>query len=212
MRDHTERSNMSFAFPEDFNTEASSGYYKLEQGSNKFRIMSEPIFGQEYWKSETDDKGNLIPGVNGKPKRKPMRVPLTEVVPASELEVDQWGNPGRVSHFMAMVVYDWKDGFFKVFSSVSKQVNAGIKALAESPEWGDPREYDITITRTGENRETKYNVMPSPKKELNDTILEAFKDKKYNLKALFDGGNPFESEPEKGNKPGKNSKGDEMPF
>lgn len=183
----------SFSFPTNFQTESSgSGYYKLEPGANKFRIVSDPVFGQEYWKTEKDEQGNPVFGENGKAKRKPIRVKLTETVPVSELEVDQWGNPGRVNHFMAMVVYDWKVGDFKIFSSVSKQVNAGIKTLVESEDWGDPKNYDIIINKTGSGRETKYSVMPSAKKPMPDNIMDALKEKTINLDALFTGENPFE--------------------
>lgn len=191
---HTERSNMSttFAFPKDFSTESGgSGYYKFEQGANKFRIMSEPIFGQEYWQSEKDEKGNLVPGTDGMPKRKPVRVKLSETVPVSELEVDRWGNPGRVNHFMAMVVYDWKEGVFKILSITQKQVNAGIKALVESEDWGNPQDYDITVTKNGSGRETKYAVMPGSKKKMPENIVEEYEKKTFNLEALFENADPF---------------------
>jgi hypothetical protein len=182
----------TFAFPKDFSTESGGGsYYKFEQGANKFRIMSEPVFGQEYWKSEKDEKGDLIPGVDGFPKRKPIRAKLTKSIPTSELEVDRWGNPGRVNHFMAMVVYDYKEGLFKILSITQKQINAGIKALAESEDWGDPREYDITVTRNGSGRDTKYTVMPGAKKAIPENIMDAYKEKTFNLEALFDGEDPF---------------------
>jgi hypothetical protein len=36
-----------------------------------------------------------------------------------------------------------------------------IAALAQDEEWGDPKEYDIKITRQGTGTETTYNVTPS---------------------------------------------------
>lgn len=186
----------SFTFPKNFNTEAgnSAGYFKFEQGPNKFRIMSEPIFGQEYWKTEVDEQGNAVIGDGGKAKRKPFRVALDKVVPASELEMDQWGKPGKATQFMAMTVYDWNAGIFKILSVTQKQVTAGIKALVESDDWGNPQEYDITVTKNGSGRETKYSVMPGAKKKMPENIVEEYAKRTINLQALFDGTNPFEAE------------------
>jgi hypothetical protein len=162
--------------------------------------MSEPIFGQEYWKTEVDEKGNPIIGEDGNSKRKPVRVSLTDVVPMSELEVDRWGKPGRTMHFMAMVVYNWTDGKFQIFESTSKQVNAGIKALVDNEDWGNPMEYDITVTKTGAGRETKYSVMPGSKKAMPENIVEEYSKQNINLEALFTGENPFAVEGEESDK------------
>lgn len=39
-----------------------------------------------------------------------------------------------------------------------------IQNIAADDDWGDPTGYDITITRTGTGKETKYGVTPSPNK------------------------------------------------
>lgn len=41
-------------------------------------------------------------------------------------------------------------------------VYGAIKELAENPEWGDPKLYDITVTRT-EEKGKYYTVIPHPK-------------------------------------------------
>lgn len=39
-----------------------------------------------------------------------------------------------------------------------------IRTLAKDPDYGDPRDYSLKITRHGEKLETKYEITPSPKK------------------------------------------------
>lgn len=175
---------MTWAFPKNFNPEVGNGasYFKFEQGANKFRIMSQPVFGQEYWNSEKDENGNVVKGENGMPKRKVHRVALDAVIPVSELEVDQWGKPGKASQFLAAIVYNYSKGVFQVMSVVQKQINAGIKALVDNEDWGDPTTYDITVTKTGNGRETKYAIMPGVKKEMPENIVAEFKNCKIDLK------------------------------
>ncbi len=38
--------------------------------------------------------------------------------------------------------------------------------LYSNEDRGDPKEYDITINKTGDGMDTKYTLQPSPKKEL----------------------------------------------
>lgn len=55
-----------------------------------------------------------------------------------------------------------------------------IAAFAADDDYGDPTQYSIKITRTGQGLETKYNVVPSPKKttlaELDSDAPAAVKD------------------------------------
>ena len=48
-----------------------------------------------------------------------------------------------------------------------RTIQEAIMNLINDADWGDPREYDLKITRTGDaSLETKYTVSPKPKKEL----------------------------------------------
>ena len=47
-------------------------------------------------------------------------------------------------------------------------------------------EYDISITRTGESMETKYSVVPKPKKDITPEQGEIIDGATLNLEALFD--------------------------
>ena len=59
------------------------------------------------------------------------------------------------------------------------------------PEWGDLREYDLSITKTGKGFETRYSVVPKPKSAQTEEIKQAFAEAEINLMALFSGDDPF---------------------
>lgn len=70
-----------------------------------------------------------------------------------------------------------------------------IKKQVDNPKWGDPRDYDFTVTRTEEKGKTTYSVTNAPKEALDPGILQLYKDTPLNMAALYEGGDPF-AEPE----------------
>jgi hypothetical protein len=64
--------------------------------------------------------------------------------------------------------------------------------LIHNEDWGDPRDYNITITRKGEKLDTEYTVVPSPKTEVPAELKRMYGEKNIDLEALYDGGNPFD--------------------
>jgi hypothetical protein len=58
----------------------------------------------------------------------------------------------------------------------------------------DPREYCVTVTRSGEGLATKYEVDASPHKPTPADILEQYREKNINLNALFDGKSPLDTD------------------
>lgn len=66
----------------------------------------------------------------------------------------------------AAVIFDRKNKAVKVLEQ-GKSVFGALKDYAESEKWGDLRHYDVTIKRQGKGKnDTKYSVMPCPKKAL----------------------------------------------
>jgi len=60
-----------------------------------------------------------------------------------------------------------------------------IQTLWRNEDWGNPEEYDVTITRTGSDKETKYSVVPSPKKPISDEERTLVTEANIDLSALF---------------------------
>lgn len=64
-------------------------------------------------------------------------------------------------------------------------IYGAIRDLAMMDDWGDPKGYDLTITRT-EEKGKYYTVVPSPNgKPLSDEELKMIADADFNLKAMY---------------------------
>lgn len=80
---------------------------------------------------------------------------------------------GNLSTRFALRVYNQGTESAQILM-IPKTAFGMIMDLATNEEWGDPEQYDISITRTGEGRDTEYSVVPSPnKKELPKEAKEA---------------------------------------
>ena len=158
-----------------------NNYMKFQAGENIFRMLNEGITGWEYWTDEVDEKGKEI--------RKPNRVRNEEGVPVSAVDADGRG----CKHFWAMVVWNYQDKKIQVLEITQKGIQRAIHGLSRSKGWGNPKNYDISVTKTGERLETEYSVMPIPPKPVDKEILKKYKDTYIRLEALYEGENPFET-------------------
>src|ERR1035437_539631 len=79
---------------------------------------------------------------------------------------------GNISTRFAITIYNQTDSCAQILM-LSKTAFGDIFDLKENEEWGDPSEYDITMKRTGQDKETKYSFVPSVKKPLEaDKVAE----------------------------------------
>lgn len=147
---------------------SGGGYMKFQKGENRFRFISSPITGWEWW---TD-------GPEG--EREVWRRPMGEGKPESKLQP---------KHFWAAVVYDYQAKTVKILEITQKSIQTTILALNADPDWGNPKEYDLCVTKTGEGLETEYLVTPKPKSPIPESAIEAAQ--KIKLEALFSGDDPF---------------------
>lgn len=172
---------MSNFLPDNYAVpEAESGYLRLTEGEHKFRILAPALIGYEYWNTE------------GKPVRSmdaPAGVP-------SDIRIDSYGNPERVKHFWAMTVWNYAEERVQILQVTQATILRAIEGYIREPDLGDPRGYDIKITREGKDKNsTKYSVMALPPKELPVSVKDQIeKGPKVNLQALLTGENPFESD------------------
>lgn len=146
----------------------SSGYMKLQDGENRFRVLSEAIVGWEDWQD-----------------KKPLRFQLHEK-PLKPID-----DKKPVKHFWAFIVWNVLEEKIQILQITQKSIQKKIEELLKDEDWGSPLHYDIKISRKGEGIDTEYNINPAPHKPLSNEILQAFKDKPINLEALFYGLDPF---------------------
>lgn len=175
---------MSDFLPDDYKLDDKSNYMKFKPGDNRFRVMSKPIVGYEWW---VDKDGDIREkGAQPQSGDKPARVRMTGTVPI--------GAADTVKHFWAMVVWNYVDESFQILQITQKSIQKSIKSLSADEDWGSPLNYDLVVTKTGEKLDTEYEVKPKPAKPLADEITEAYKKTNINLEALYEGKNPFSNE------------------
>ena len=167
--------NMSF-LPKDYKEPVTSNYMKFEKGQNKFRVLSSAIVGMEYWITEDES-------------RKPIRKHMGETIPVGELE-----NDDRPKHFWAFVVWNYQSETVQIIEITQSTIRAAIKTLIKMEDWGDPKGYDITVTRKGDGFDTEYTTLPSNKSKTDEGKVKLYEDMEINLEALFDNDDPFKTD------------------
>ncbi len=174
---------------DNYEIPSTSNYMKFEDGENKFRILGSfaektAIQGIAYWKTIGD-------------KRTPIRLPKkadgsVPAIPMSELEINKFGNMDLPKYFWALPVWNYQEKKVQILEITQKQILTSIKSYIGNKKWGDPRDYDIIVTRGKEGEKTVYTTTVDPKEELEAMVLEAYSATKINIKALFEGKDPFE--------------------
>jgi hypothetical protein len=152
----------------------NSGYLKLIEGSIKFRVVSEPVYGYEYWTEA----------------RKPVRLHEDPKTKPADVRIEKDGSY-TVKHFWAFKVLDRADGMVKIFEITQNGIKRDIESLIKDADWGDPQGYDIKITGTGEGLSRRYTVNPIPHKELTAEEKSLVARTEIDLNALFKAEDPF---------------------
>lgn len=155
--------------PQGYST-ASNGYMKLKEGDNKIRVLSSAIVGYENWHDKKPHRWRI----NGKP-------------PADI----QFEDKNKL--FWAFIVFNYEQGAVQILEITQAQIRKQLESLVNDKDWGNPKEYDISIKRSGTGMDTSYSVLPKSHSKLTKEIQEAVDGAEINLEALFDGGDPFNS-------------------
>lgn len=163
---------MNDFLPKNYEVPQKGGnYMKFKDGENRFRVLGSPILGYEWWEE------------NGE-TRKPIRVRMdTKITITPESE--------KAKHFWAMPVYNYDEQAIQILEITQATIQRAIKGLAKDIDWGSPINYDLVVTRSEKELNTKYQVQPKPAKTLDKTIKEKFDAMFINLEALYDGEDPF---------------------
>lgn len=163
--------NENTFLPSDYKVPTSSNYMKLTEGEHNFRILSSAIVGFEYFTSEN----------------KPVRSKEAYDELPSDIK-----DGGRVNPFWAFVIWNYEENKIQIMEVTQKTIMLPLKALVDNKKWGDPKGYDITITRKGTGMlDTEYSVMPNPHSEVSQEIKDEFEKRPVNLNALYTGDDPF---------------------
>lgn len=163
--------NDNFFPTEDYKIPETSNFLKLTEGEHTFRALSSAIVGYEYFTNENK--------------------PVRSREPFEETPTDV-KKGGRVTHFWAFIVWNYEAKRLQILEITQKTIQGAIQALVRNPKWGNPKNYDLTITRKGTGQmDTEYSVMPNPHSEVAPEIMEKYRNAKINLEALFEILDPF---------------------
>ena len=153
----------------------NTNYLKLIEGTIKFRVVSDAIWGYEYW-TEANKPVRSREFIKDKPAD-------------IKLKAD---NSYEIKHFWAFKVIDREDGRVKIFEITQNGVKRDIEALLQDADWGDPKGYDIKITGTGKRMERRYSVIAVPHKPLTAEEKSLVARMEIDLEKLYTGENPFD--------------------
>jgi hypothetical protein len=162
-----------FSMPANYQEPKNNSSYlnpsKLEEGTIKIRILSQPIVGWEEWH-----------------EKKPVRHRFDEK-PDHTLDDD-----GDLNLFTSMIVWNYNTKNVEILSFTQASIRKPLLKYAADPDWGSAFDYDIKITKEGSGKDTEYSISALPHSELLPQIRQAFMEKPIWLDALFDGKDPFE--------------------
>ncbi len=177
---------MSF-LPDNYKDPVQTGnYMKLIEGDNTIRVLSSAIVGWEIWGEEEKD---------GKKVRVPYRFKKDEDIPQKYQDLQSETN--KFKFFWTFVAWNREEKKVQILEITQNSVRKAINALVNNPKWGDPKEYDIVITRNKTGplpMDVDYIVTPDPKEEIDPEIVKKYKSMNINLDALYSGDDPFKTE------------------
>lgn len=169
---------MSF-LPQDYDgVPAVWGQYsKLEEWSNRFRVLSNAIAWNVYWNRED----------------RPVRKKLSEEVDMTDVRINErWKK--KVSHFWAFVVWDYQQESVCILELTKNVPLKQFQELISDEDFSNPVDYDIIISRTGKKKDTKYNLRAWKIAPMDDEIVKAYSEVEVNLEKLFTWEDPFGKE------------------
>ena len=161
--------------PENYkDPKGSSNYLKLEEGNIKVRILSDVTTGWEYW-TEKDNK------------RHPTRVRDYKQVPTEvRSAIDDKDKP---KFFWMIYVWNYDQDKAQIFEITQITIRRTIENLYKDKSWGDPKRYDLSVTRTGEGFDTEYTVVPTPPTKFSTKGKDI---PEIDMDKIFENGDPFE--------------------
>lgn len=191
------------ALPSNFKPKQGESKYTmtgLQSGETvKIRVLSDFIVGNQVWSGDGEN-------------RKPLRKPENESVPLSMVGVDKWGNPERIRQFIAAKVWNYETNQVEIFETTKATIIAEIFKYEQDEDYGDSKQYDLKISKSGQGMDTKYSVIASPPKPLDKTIAQQAQSVAVNLNNLFAGTDPFAAESDENEPVDSEDLANQVPF
>ena len=143
------------------------------EGEIRLRLFGEGVSGFEAW---TEDN---------KPVRWETR---PEKLPAN---IKRQEGYAPLKRFLAGVVYDYASETFKIIQITQKTLMDQLFKYMKDEDYGNPNDYDIKISKSGEGKKTEYTLVAAPPKPVAKAVQALYDELVCNPRALFDGEDPF---------------------
>lgn len=164
---------MSF-LPETYEVpQQASGYMKLHDGPNRFRILSSAVVGYEYWNVDN----------------KPVRARENFKTLPADIRPNDDGSIS-IKHFWAFVVWSYEEKKVQILEITQSTIQRAMKIKIDNRK-GDAKGYDFIITKSGKGLLTDYDIDAGDTEPLLPEIQAAYEARAINLEALYTGGDPF---------------------
>lgn len=119
---------------------------------------------QDEWTTKEETAGGLFLKI---PADSEVRVRFVgKPIKKMESFNNQPAKPRYYSRVIARTMVDGKPASEAKVFGFGTMIKNGIADFALSDDWGNPEEFDIIIKRTGAEKQTKYSLIPCPKKPL----------------------------------------------
>ena len=175
--------------PQDYEPPSNNIYFKVKNGESKIRILGDfrhphsAIMGYLGWQHTIDG-------------HTPIRGDMDSYDAVKSATDD------KPKHFWAITIWDYSDEAVKCWEITQTTIQQALTELANNEAWGDPRQYNISITRKGEKLETTYSIIAEPPISNPPAIaIEKATEAKIDLRELFAGESPFGVEKRSDEKP-----------
>lgn len=171
------------AFKDDFTPEEGTSTYtmqNLESGDSlKLRVMTEMLTGYSLWAEENGDKTVI-------------RAEEKEEIDVSKAAFNKLTNSkNRVKQFIGCIVYNYHTEQFEVLETDKGSIIGKLWTMDQDPDLGDLRKYDIKLSKTGQGKDTRYDVLSLGVSDVDSEIKKEFDKLEFNLENLFNNGNPL---------------------
>jgi len=140
-----------------------SNYFKPQDGDNKVRILSDLQVGFQYWTADN----------------KPVRLRTEPQTIPADMRLDS-----KVKEMWLAIVWDYTTEKVAIWEITQATIMRSIYEYEKDEEYGDSKGYDLKISRSGKELETKYDVRAGIPKEVDEKIADAAEKGELTSKSL----------------------------
>lgn len=163
--------------PAGYEAPASGGFTKFEAGETRLRILGPALLLWVVWEG-------------GKSRRMPYICPDGKIIPKPP--VNKQSEKDGAGHVWGLKVYNYNTDQMEVCELNSQKCIADLTRYFGDPDYGNPINYDVVVTKTVKGDKTTYSTTPKPPKPVDQKVIDAYEATPIDLSQLLVvGGNPF---------------------